>query len=319
MKNIYIDTNVYLTFYHFSNEDLKELKKLIALVNTDNICLYVPEQTKNEFDRNREVKIADSLDKLVSTKFNNQFPMICHNYDEYTEMKKAIKKYESNKNSLLKKLKHDAETKTLQADEILNKLFEKAKTIETTDEIISKGILRYNIGNPPGKDKSYGDAINWESLLDDVPDEQDLYFISDDKDFYSKLNDKKFNDYLLSEWQENKNSKLFYYRKITDFFKEHFPHIEITSETETEKEIIIKNLYEAYSFDNAKYVIRKLRNYDNFSIKQLNDITTAFTSNNQIYWIKDDSIVYSARKQIIEENRDKIDENLYKRYNTAYY
>lgn len=257
MKNIYIDTNVYLTFYHFSNEDLKELKKLIALINTDNICLYVPEQTKNEFDRNREVKIADSLDKLVSTKFNNQFPMICHNYDEYTEMKKAIKKYESNKNSLLKKLKHDAETKTLQADEILNKLFEKAKTIETTDEIISKGILRYNIGNPPGKDKSYGDAINWESLLDDVPDEQDLYFISDDKDFYSKLNDKKFNDYLLSEWQENKNSKLFYYRKITDFFKEHFPHIEITSETETEKEIIIKNLYEAYSFDNAKSLFKK--------------------------------------------------------------
>lgn len=33
-RNLYIDTNVYLTFFHFSNEDLKELKKLINLINT---------------------------------------------------------------------------------------------------------------------------------------------------------------------------------------------------------------------------------------------------------------------------------------------
>jgi hypothetical protein len=76
-----------LTFYHFSNEDLEELKKLIALINTDNIRLYIPEQTQNEFNRNREVKIADSLDKLRGTKLGNQFPMICHSYDEYDLMK----------------------------------------------------------------------------------------------------------------------------------------------------------------------------------------------------------------------------------------
>ncbi|MCB9034166.1 MAG: DUF4935 domain-containing protein [Chitinophagales bacterium] len=316
MKNIYIDTNVYLTFYHFSNEDLAELKKLIALINTDNICLYIPEQTKNEFYRNREVKIADSLDKLTSSKFNNQFPMICHNYDEYKEMKNAIKDYEKNKNSLLKKLKHDAETKTLQADEILNQLFDKAEVIKTTAKILNKAIIRYDIGNPPGKDKSYGDAINWESLLSKIPDEEDLYFISDDKDFYSKLNDQKFNDYLLSEWEEKKQSNLHYFRKITDFFKKHYPEIEITSETE--KEIIIKNLYEAYSFDNAKSVVRKLRNFDNFSIKQLNDITTAFATNNQIYWIKSNWTILSARREIIEANKGKIDENIYKKYEYQY-
>ena len=31
--------------------------------------------------------------------------------------------------------------------------------------------------NPPGKDNKYGDAINWECLLYNVPNEEDLYFI----------------------------------------------------------------------------------------------------------------------------------------------
>ncbi len=315
-RHLYIDTNVYLTFYHFSNEDLEELKKLIALINTDNIRLYMPEQTRNEFYRNREVKIADSLDKLRGTKLGNQFPMICHSYDEYDLMKKAIKNFETNKSKLLEKLQHDAETETLLADEVLNQLFSKAVIIETSDDILNRSILRYDIGNPPGKDKSYGDAINWESLLEKVPNNFDLYFISDDKDYYSKLNEKKFNEYLLKEWKEKKESELHYFRRLTEFFKKHYPDIEISSETE--KEIIIKNLIEAYSFDNAKSVIRKLRNFDNFSIKQLNDITSAFATNSQIYWIKNDYIISNARREIIEPNKDKIDSTIYNAYEREY-
>ncbi|MCU0433683.1 MAG: PIN domain-containing protein [Bacteroidia bacterium] len=315
-RNLFIDTNVYLTFYHFSNEDLKELKKLIALINTDNIQLYMPEQTKNEFSRNREVKIADSLDKIRGTKLGNQFPMICHSYDEYESMKKAIKNFEVNKNKLLEKLQHDAETETLLADEILNQLFSKAIFIETSNDILNRSVLRYDIGNPPGKDKSYGDAINWESLLKRVPKSHDLYFISDDKDYYSKLNDKRFNEYLLKEWKKKKSSDLHYFRRLTDFFKSYYPDIEISSETE--KEIIIRNLFEAYSFENAKSVVRKLIKFDNFSVKQLNDITAAFISNNQIYWIKDDYVISNAGREIIEKNKDKIDSILYFNYKHEY-
>lgn len=311
-KNLYIDTNVYLTFFHFSNEDLKELKKLIALINTGNIVLFLPEQTKNEFFRNREVKISDSLEKLKASKLANQFPMICQSYDEYEIMKKAIKQYEKNRTKLLDKLQHDAETSTLMADEILNQLFSKAVEIGTSQEILDSAIIRFDIGNPPGKDKSYGDSINWESLLSAVPKNQDLYFISEDKDYYSKLNPKKFNTFLISEWKKAKKSDLYYFKRLSEFFKDYYPDIEISSETE--KEIIIKNLIEAYTFDNAKTVIRKLRNFDNFSIKQLNDIASAFSSNNQIYWIGSDYTVSSARREIIEANKDKIDTEIYKAY-----
>jgi len=313
---LYIDTNIYLTFFHFTNEDLKELKKLIALINTDNIKLFLPEQTKNEFHRNREVKIADSLDKLRAAKLNNQFPQICHSYDEFENMKKAIKEYDKNKAKLLEKLQHDAETETLLADDVLNQLLNKAIFIETTQKILNASILRFDLGNPPGKDKSYGDAINWESLLSEIPENEDLYFVSEDKDYYSKLNNDNFNDYLLKEWKSSKTSNLFYFKRLSDFFKEKYPDIEISSETE--KDILIKNLFEAYTFDNAKSVIKKISSFDNFSIKQLNDITSAFSTNNQIYWIKNDYIISNARRNIIETNADKIDNVIYNEYERIY-
>jgi PIN domain len=315
-RNLFIDTNVYLTFFHFSNEDLKELKKLIALINTENIRLFLPEQTKNEFYRNREVKISDSLDKLRASKLANQFPMICHAYEEYDTMKKAIKQFEKNKSKLLEKLQHDAENATLIADDVLNQLLSKAITIKTTKEILDLAVTRFEIGNPPGKDKSYGDAINWVSLLHEVPKKEDLYFVSEDKDYYSKLNDTKFNEYLIKEWKEHKNSKLFYFKRLSEFFKTLYPDIEISSETE--KEIVIKNLMEAYSFENAKNVIKKLQAFDNFSIKQLNEIASAFSANNQIHWINTDYVVSTARRDIIEANKHKIESSIYKEYQRIY-
>jgi len=32
MKTLFIDTNVFLSFYHLTNEDIEELRKVIALI-----------------------------------------------------------------------------------------------------------------------------------------------------------------------------------------------------------------------------------------------------------------------------------------------
>lgn len=315
--NLYIDTNIYLTFYHYSSEDLEELKKLIPLIDAWNIILYLPEQTINEFYRNREIKIHDALEKLKNSKLINTFPVLCRPYQEYTDMKNALKKYEENKKSLLGKIQHDAETWTLLADEIINELIKRAVKIDTTAEILSEWVNRYNVGNPPWKDRSYGDAINWVSLLKVFPDRKELIFISEDKDFYSVLNNEKFNNFLLREWEEKKKSKITYYKKLSGFFKDNFPDIELSNETE--KDMVIKNLNEASNFDSSKKIIRKLLLLGNFSSKQINEVTFAFVNNNQIYWIWEDSVVISARKNIIEPNRDLIDSELYNEYNSIYY
>ncbi len=61
MKNLFIDTNTFLSFYHLTNEDLEELKKLVVLIDSSEIRLFVPQQVKNEFVRNRGNKIVDAM------------------------------------------------------------------------------------------------------------------------------------------------------------------------------------------------------------------------------------------------------------------
>ncbi len=65
--NLFIDTNIYLSFYHFTSDDLEELRKLIVAIHEKRIKLYVTSQLRDEFRRNREIKIADAL-KLFTDK-----------------------------------------------------------------------------------------------------------------------------------------------------------------------------------------------------------------------------------------------------------
>jgi len=59
--DIFLDTNVFLSFYHFSSDDLEELKKLAVLAREGQVTLHLPEQVINEFRRNRANKIADAV------------------------------------------------------------------------------------------------------------------------------------------------------------------------------------------------------------------------------------------------------------------
>lgn len=97
MVNIFIDTNILLTFFHFSNDDLEELRKLIAVISMPENRLFYTSQVLDEFNRNRENKIADALKKFKEKKLENQFPQICKEYPEYEEMRAAIKTFKEKK------------------------------------------------------------------------------------------------------------------------------------------------------------------------------------------------------------------------------
>lgn len=133
MLNLYLDTNAYLTFFHLTSDDLEELKKLEVMINkSDGIKLLLPEQTYDEFQRNRETKIADALKKFKEEKLNNQFPQMSKEYHEYHEMKRAIKEFDKNKSKLIDKLNKDISGKNLAADKIINNLFSEASRCKTT-------------------------------------------------------------------------------------------------------------------------------------------------------------------------------------------
>jgi len=106
-KNIFIDSNVFLSFYGFTKDDLEELKKLVVLLKEEKVCLYLPEHVIEEVERNRESRIAEALKKFREHNFSLNLPQICKNYEEYEKMVELQKEISKLHDQLLNKMMED--------------------------------------------------------------------------------------------------------------------------------------------------------------------------------------------------------------------
>ncbi|CAG2533457.1 hypothetical protein MAR621_03659 [Maribacter dokdonensis] len=306
--NIFIDTNVYLKFFHYSNDELEELRKLIVLIEQGEINLIMPRQVYNEYVRNREVKIADALRTFKADKLNNAFPIFLKEYPEYAIMKKAIQEYQTSKKKILENILIEIENHSLKADEIINEIFEKSDFLAHNEELIARAKVRYDLGNPPGKGNSYGDALNWETLLTICPPEQDLTFISDDKDYFSEIDNSKFNKYLNREWRTTKNSEIVFYKSLSEFFKNKYPKIKLASDLQ--KDVYIERLENSGTFRNSRQNLYKLSLFEDFTSDQINRIFFQTFSNSQLYWISEDEDINQILYNLYDKYKDKLDESI---------
>lgn len=316
MKNLFIDTNIYLNFYHYSDDDLEELRKLLVAIKNRKIQLYTTSQILNEFRRNRESKIADALDKFSSTKIPDQFPQICKTYKEYKELMELLKKYESTKTELLQQLKDDIDAKCCKADEIIGELNKVSKLSEIDADILERAKLRCALGNPPGKKDSLGDAVNWEILLEHVPKGEDIHFVSDDKDYVSKVDRDKLADFLNLEWNEKKESQIHYYPKLSAFFRKLFPNIKLASELD--KEINITALITSPNFSSTHIAVKKLSEYSDFTDSEIEQIIEGSISNDQISRIWDDDDVHEFLHGLIDGNEDILEPETLDKFHSIY-
>jgi predicted nucleic acid-binding protein len=306
--NVFIDTNVYLKFYHYSNDELEELRKLIVLIEQNKINLLIPRQVYNEYVRNREVKIADALKTFREDKLNNAFPIFLKEYPEYDIMKKAIKEYQSSKRIILENIKTAIENYSLKADEIINEIFEKSTILEANSDLITTAKVRYDLGNPPGKKNSYGDALNWETLLTNCQSENDLIFISDDKDYFSEVDNSKFNKYLNREWKNLKDSNIIFYKSISEFFKKKYPNIKLASDLQ--KDVYIEKLENSGTFRESRHNLYKLSQFKDFTSDQINKIFFQAFSNSQLYFISEDKDINEMLFELYDQYNEKLDESI---------
>lgn len=207
------------------------------------------------------------------------------------------------------KISRDIESNSLKADQVIQELFEKAEAIETTEKLISKAQFRMSIGNPPGKNGSLGDAINWESLLENVPNDEDLYLIADDRDYFSVLDENKPKEFLIREWKNKKNADVFFYRRLAPFFKEHYPEIKLASELE--KEMAVQQLVGSEAFMTTHSAVAKLAGFENFSQSQVSEIVDAALTNSQVNWILGDHDIFEFMTKFATEYKDKIEKDSY--------
>lgn len=309
---LFIDSNIYLSFYHLSKDDLVELEKLVAFLVRDPFSsnvLYVTDHLLAEISRNREKVIKQALGILKEQNLGPRLPNICKEHVEHEELEQLRKQFHQTRDSLYGKVLAKIEQGQLRADRLIQELHDRATRLDSS-KLVDAARLRVEVGNPPKKEgsSSIGDSLNWETLLQNVPEGEDLFFISEDKDYCSEIGSPRFNDFLQDEWKTKKKSKVILFRRLSEFFTEAIPDINFASEIE--KDIQIQELKNSGFFRDTHNVIARLQRHPYFTISEATDILQATLANNQVSWIAKDEDVSAFLNRIIDEQSKNLDLDL---------
>lgn len=298
--NIYIDSNIWLGLYDFSNNGLHEFNKL----KSQSVDIYLPRQTRDEVSRNRINKISNARKQFEQINFSHKIPNL---YKEFEADTKEFYKLNSELRDFFdiwkEKVTQAITEKTLLADTVISDLFE--MSIDVPTEIYyDVAIKRMNIGNPPGKDSSYGDAINWEALLDKVPNTNDLYIITDDTDYYDDKKNETVNSFLFDEWQQKKEGNIHVFNSLVSFFDKHLSIIKLKEEETKNK--LIESLEQSESFYSTHSAITNLNGYlSSFSDEEKERLIYAGCENGQVGSILEDQDLKEFYCSLIERSIDE--------------
>lgn len=294
--HVFIDTNILLNFFHFTKDEIDNLSNIFASHEHGAATVHLTEQVCDEFLRNRENKIKDALKKFKDAKFSAQLPAFMKQYEEYESIRNKCAELQALAKDISTKVDNDVVSNNLITDKLIKEIFEKSEPIPTSNKLFRQAKMRMSIGNPPGKNNSIGDAINWIALLETVPEGENLHVISEDGDFYSTLDEYRPHPFLREEWKREKNAELFVYRTLSSFLKEHFDGVAFSYDKN--KEALIESLSESGSFAETHHLVAKLEQFGYFSLREVQRILSAALVNSQFGRIIEDDDVYKFIKRI---------------------
>lgn len=310
--HVFIDTNILLKFYHFTGDTLEALSSVFVSFEKGEIHLYLTDQVRDEFNRNRELKLRDALRQFRNFSLAENLPYFMKAYEEYDALLVATKNFKRHAKDIQDKLDADILSRSLQADELIDGIFQKSELFTTSDLIYAAAVRRVDIGNPPGKKGSIGDAINWLLLLECVPDGEDLHVVSDDVDFRSAFSDAQANPFLSEEWYERKRGRLLIYRNLASFFKTNYAEIEITFDPE--KQELIEQLGGSSSYRDTHVIVSYLARYWEFSLSEAKEVLDAVANNRQVSDVRFDPDVESFLCTAILPHQTKLRSAEYREY-----
>ena len=302
--NVFIDTNILLNFYHFTSDDLDALNSVFVSYTEGAVSVYLTDQIRDEFNRGREPKLQSALKQFSNFNLSAQLPYFMKAYEEYATLQELSKKFNYHAKNISKKVDSDILKSDLRADHLIGDIFEKSDVLETTDAIYAEARKRVDLGNPPGKKGSIGDAINWLLLLDHVPEGEVLFIVTEDSDFYSKFNEHEISPFLENEWRIRKNSALKAYRSIKYLFTDHYDGVHVSYDEE--KKSLIDALETCFSFAHTHAVVAKLHKYKYYSLQEAKAILDAADANPQFGMISGDKDVAALLKTAVLPHRDKL-------------
>lgn len=188
------------------------------------------------------------------------------------------------------------------ADQLVQRFFAGAESIQITPEFVESARLRVELGNPPGKRGSIGDAVNWEALLWYRPSDQ-LFFVTDDKDFYSPLDPTQAHEFLTVEWARAVGNPIDFVRRLSAL-PASVPHEVLPVEDAPDgRDELVARLVESWSFATTHQLIAQLRQIPSFTARQVRDLVAAL-DNSQVGGIITDDDVNSFYRWLAETHSE---------------
>lgn len=305
-----------LSFFAYTSDDIEQLKKLSGLIKSKSLILYITEQVRDEFSRNRETKLAESI-KHFSTKKIEGIPRFLVGTDEAKKFQEALNALDKAHNDLTQKAALDASSMAFAVDQLVSGLFADAGVAPVSAETLELARMRRDIGNPPGKGSSLGDQINWEYLLKAVPDDVTLHIVSKDGDYQSAFKNGKPHQFLVDEWATKKTGTLCLHQELKPFLNAQLENIKF--EIDREKIAAIKSFVDSGSFSTTHWAITQLVPFqDALTLKDARELVRAGLENSQIRWVGSDSDVQSFYTNILDAFKGQLDAQVEEEANEAF-
>lgn len=308
---LFLDANVYLSFYVFAKDDIEELRKLEVLLRQKAVSLLLPEQVEDEFKRNRDGRIGESLGRVRNSTVKLELPSLATDYPKAEELKELKRRFHETREALVGEIREDALGAKLAADGIIEGLFRYATRIPETPEILDEARVRVEKGKPPGKRGSLGDALNWVSLLSNAEESadpfapSDLHLVTGDRDFVSSVDETQIDPYLRVDWKGVEGSDVFLYRSLAEFTAKEVPEVKLARDLE--KKLLIRRLGTSESFRETHDIISQLTGYSDFLVEERAELLQAVASNSQVSWIISDEDVKEFTQRLLQDDQDQLD------------
>ncbi|NQU99213.1 MAG: DUF4935 domain-containing protein [Parcubacteria group bacterium] len=222
---IILDTNIYLNFYRLNGgQSLEMLKNINQFIEDGKFKLILPRQIEDEFVRNKNSRGGIYGDHILNfqkgLEVELKIPYLIKSSQKIEQIKNTVKRLKGLKEKAVEDYKNRVFNPNSKINQQLNKLFSRANRPTETDAILQHAWFRTLRGNPPRKNNSsFGDAIIWETILDQCLDD-DLILISGDGDFASEIESSKMHELLEAEWKQKTEKKLNLYKKLGIFINE---------------------------------------------------------------------------------------------------
>ena len=303
--HIFIDANIFLSFYEASPDTLLELAKIAAVLKGRKAALWLPDQVKREFWKNREGSIGSALREFEKSSGLGAVPRLVSEDGEFRTIAKLASDLEKKKAEIISRVREQVKNEQTAADREVRMLFSLATEIDTSGSIFVEAQERALRQSPPGKQDRLGDRISWVALLRAVPASADLHVISADDDFSSEANPNEIKPYLAAEWTTKKHGTVKLWRRASQFLAAQVPGA--ATAIEIERTLMVESFEKSPSFARTHALIGEFPDLTHLSPALVDRLANAILTNSQIHWLRGDDDVKKFITQFLGEYSAKME------------